>query len=204
MNTLVLEETENGLQPIDVYVKLANDRILFLTNQITDNLATDIIATMILKDYENSMEKITLFINSEGGDIRNVFSIIDTMNMIECPVETICIGSAMNEAALILASGTKGMRSATQNAIISCTQLVADFMMHTNMVDANNLMEILHVDNRRVMEIYSQTTGKSLKQVKADFERQKFFMRFLTFVTLINWMTWEDTCLIVYRCSSSY
>jgi ATP-dependent Clp protease, protease subunit len=175
MNTLVLEETENGLQPIDVYVKLANDRILFLTNEITDSLTTDIIATLILKDYENSMEKVTLFINSDGGDIRNVFSICDTINMIECPVETICIGSAMNEAALILASGTRGMRSATQNAIISCTQLIADFAFRTNMVDADNLMKQLVIDNKRVMEIYSRTSGKTVKQVKTDFERQKFF-----------------------------
>ena len=175
MNTLVLEETENGFQPIDVYVKLANDRILFLTNEITDSLTTDIIATLILKDYENSMEKVTLFINSDGGDIRNVFSICDTINMIECPVETICIGSAMNEAALILASGTRGMRSATQNAIISCTQLIADFAFRTNMVDADNLMKQLVIDNKRVMEIYSRTSGKTVKQVKTDFERQKFF-----------------------------
>ena len=84
MNTLVLEQTEHGEVPVDVYQKLSSDRILFLANYLDDDLASDIVATLLLKDHEDSEKKITLFINSPGGDIRNVLMIYDVMEMIHC------------------------------------------------------------------------------------------------------------------------
>src|SRR5947208_340183 len=96
--------------PIDVFSKLANDRILFISDMLSDHLASDIVATLILKDSESSSEKITIFINSQGGDIRNALMICDMMRLLESPIETVCIGAASDEAAIILASGTPGMR----------------------------------------------------------------------------------------------
>jgi len=175
LNTLVLEQTEHGEVPMDVYQKLANDRILFIHDYIDDDIATDIVATLLLKDHEDNEKKITLFINSPGGDIRNVFMIYDVMAIVNAPIETVCIGAAMDEAALLLAGGRKGMRLATKNAIISVSQLVNNWHMHTNMTDAKNLMEQFKVDNDRLLEILNKATGKSVKQLREDFDRRTFF-----------------------------
>lgn len=174
MNTIVTETTEHGEMPMDVYQKLANDRILFICDSINDNLATDIVATLLLKDSEDSDKKITLFINSQGGDIRNTLMIIDMMNMIDSPIETVCIGAAMDEAAVILASGTPGMRFATQNSQIAVSQLVNDWMARANLTDAKKYLDLAVSDNKRMMEIFSKTTKKPLKQVMADFDRRVF------------------------------
>lgn len=174
MNTIVTETTEHGEMPMDVYQKLSNDRILFICDQIGDSLATDITATLLLKDSEDSEKKITLFINSQGGDIRNVLMICDMMNMIEAPIETVCIGAAMDEAALILASGSPGHRLATKNAVISANQLSHDWITRANLTDAKKYLDLAKSDNKRMMEIFAKTTGKSLKQVTEDFERRVF------------------------------
>jgi len=158
-----------------VYQKLADDRILFVTDHINDMVATDIIATLILKDYENSEEKITLFINSSGGDIRNILSIYDVMQMISAPVETICIGSAMDEAVILLAGGAKGMRFATVNSSISVSPLIQEWMTHTNLIDGKNLLDQLVIDNNRVLDILAKSTGKKIAQIRKDFNRKAFF-----------------------------
>lgn len=175
MNTLVLEQTEHGEMPMDVYQKLANDRILFITDYIDDDVATDLIATLLLKDQEDPEKKITLFINSPGGDIRNVFMIYDVMKMISAPIEAVCMGAAMGESALLLAGGEKGMRLATKNAIISVSQLINNWHMHTNMTDAKNLMEQFKIDNERLLDILSKACNKPIKQLREDFDRRVFF-----------------------------
>ncbi len=175
MNTLVLEQTEHGDIPMDVYQKLADDRILFITNDITDDIATDIVATLLLKDHEDSEKKITLFINSAGGDVRNAFMIYDVMTMISAPVETICVGSAMDEAIILLAGGRKGMRHATKNCVIAVSQLINNWHMHTNLTDAKNLLDQFQGDNSRLVEILSKATGKTVKMIKEDFDRRVFF-----------------------------
>lgn len=174
MNTLVLESTENGDMPLDVYQKLANDRILFICGSISDELATDIVATLLLKDSEDSESKITLFINSDGGDIRNALMIYDTMSMIQSPIETVCIGSAMDEAAIILAGGTLGCRFATKNCVIAVSQLVHDWYTHSNLTDAKKILDQSMIDNKRMMEIIAKSCGKPIKQVSEDFERRVF------------------------------
>jgi ATP-dependent Clp protease protease subunit len=163
-----------GEMPIDVYQKLANDRILFICNHIDDAIATDIVATLLLKDSEDSENKITLFINSDGGDIRNTLMICDIMNMIEAPIETVCIGSAMDEASIILASGTPGCRFATKNSVISVSQLVADWIRVSDLTEAKNTLDLVAGDNKKMMDIIAKTTNKSIKQVMADFERRVF------------------------------
>lgn len=174
MNTIVLESTEHGDMPIDVYQKLSNDRILFISSFIDDRLATDIIATLLLKDSEEPDKKITLFVNSPGGDIRNVLMICDMMNMIEAPIETVCVGSAMDEAVIILSSGTPGMRFATKNSVISASQLVHDWMTRADLTDAKKYLELAAIDNKRMMEIIAKTTKKTLKEVMAYFDRRVF------------------------------
>ena len=175
MNTIITETTEHGEMPLDVYQKLSNDRILFICNDITDELATDITATLLLKDAEDPDKKITLFINSDGGDIRNIFMIYDMMNMISAPIETVCIGAAMDEAAVLLTAGTPGMRFATKNCRIAASQLVNDWMMRANLTDAKKYLDVAMADNKRMMEIFAKTTGKTIKQVSQDLDRRVFF-----------------------------
>jgi len=174
LNTIVSEPTEHGDIPVDVYHKLSNDRILFLYNQITDNLATDIVATLLLKDAENSEKKITIFINSHGGDIRNIFMICDMMKMVSSPIETVCIGSACNEAALILGSGTPGMRFATKNSLIIMGQLTNEWSTHTNLTNAKKYLNLAVSDNKRMMESFAKITKKPVNQIMKDLEREVF------------------------------
>lgn len=175
MNTLVLEQTEHGEVPIDVYQKLSQDRILFLSEDLHDDLATDMVATLLLKDSEDPDKKITVFINSHGGDIRNAFMIYDVMTMIQAPVETVCIGAAMDEALILLAGGEPGMRFATPHAIISATQLIHSFHMHTDLPGAKALFEQEKSDNERLLEILAKTSGKKITRVRKDFDRRVFF-----------------------------
>lgn len=174
MNTLVIESTEDGDVGLDVYQKLANDRILFICDQITDQLATDIVATLLLKDAEDPDSKITIFINSEGGDIRNALMIYDVMSSIQAPIETVCIGSAMDEAAIILAGGHPGCRFATKHSVIAISQLVHDWYTHSNVTDAKKILDQSLSDNKRMMDILSRSCKKSIKQVSIDFERRVF------------------------------
>lgn len=181
MNTIIIEETEHGEFPIDIYSKLSKDRILFLYDYIDDKLATDIVATLLLKDSEfneggtDEDNKISLFINAEGGDIRCVFMIYDVMQMLQSPIETICVGSAMEEVVILLAAGTPGRRFATQNALIGPSQLVADRTYYASLTDAKGVMERFSRDNKDFMTVLAKKTGKTYKQVMEDFERKKFF-----------------------------
>ena len=175
MNTLVLEQTEFGEMPVDVYQKLSHDRILFLSSYLDDDVASDMVATLLLKDSEDPDKKITLFINSHGGDIRNAFMVYDIMTMINSPIETVCVGTAMDEAAILLAGGTPGMRLATPHAIVAATQLVHSFHMHTDLPGAQAVFEQEKKDNQRLMEILAKTTKKTIAQVKKDFDRRVFF-----------------------------
>lgn len=174
MNTIVTDSTEEGDMFFDVYQKLSNERILFISDQISDNIAADIVATLFLRDAEDPGKKITLFVNSQGGDIRNVLMICDMMNLIKSPIETVCIGAAMDEAALILASGTIGMRFATKNSIIAVSQLIHDWMTVANLTNAKKYLELATIDNKRMMNIIAKTTGKTIKQVMSDFDRRVF------------------------------
>lgn len=174
MNTLVLESNELGEFPVDVYQKLSNDRILFICDDLTDTVASDIVATLLLKDAEDSGKKITLFINSMGGDIRNALMIYDMMQMIDAPIETVCIGFAMNEAIIILAAGAPGMRLATKNASIAVSQLTSDWFFNSDLPNAKKMLDLSMQDNKRMMDILAKCTGKTLKQVSKDFDRKVF------------------------------
>jgi len=100
------------------------------------------------------------------------------MAMIDAPIETVCIGAAMDEAAIILASGTPGMRFATRNSVIAVNQLSHDWITHANLTDAKKYLDLALADNKRMMEILAKTTGKTLKKVTEDFERRVFMTAF--------------------------
>jgi ATP-dependent Clp protease protease subunit len=174
LNTIVYEETEHGDVPLDVYQKLSNNRILFVTGGIDDDLASDITATLLLKDQEDPDKKITLFINSWGGDLRNVFMIYDMIQMINAPVETVCIGEALSEAAILLVAGDPGSRFATKNSMLCISQLEMGGHAHTDMINAKKWLDLFTEDNQRMMKIFAEASGKSVAKVMEDFDRPVF------------------------------
>jgi len=108
------------------------------------------------------------------GDIRNALMIYDVMQMVQAPVETVCIGSASDEAAIILAGGEPGMRLATKNSVIAVSQLVHDWFTHSDLTDAKKILDQCMIDNKRMMDIFAKSSGKTVKQVMNDFERRVF------------------------------
>jgi ATP-dependent Clp protease protease subunit len=172
LNTFILEDNKDVI--INVFEKLSNDRILFISDFIDDNLSSYIVASLLLKNSEDSTSKISIVINSEGGDIRNVFMIYDIMKMIDAPIETICIGCAMNESVILLASGTPGMRYATKNSVICPSQLIHDKSYYSDLTDAKTTLDQVKDDNDKKMEILAKCTGKTFKRVMHDFNRKKF------------------------------
>lgn len=173
MNTIVTETTEFGEVPIDIYQKLSNDRILFLNNEIDANLASDFCATLLLKDNE-SKDEVVVFINSDGGDIRSALMIYDTMRMVECPIKTICLGFAMDEASIILAAGTPGLRFATKNSVIAVGQLHDTGSMMGNVNSAKTLLDQAVRDNNRMMEIIAKHSGRPLGEVTKMYQDRVF------------------------------
>lgn len=174
LNTLITETTDHGEVPIDIYTKLADNRILFVSDYVDDKLASDITATLLLKDAENQEEEISLFINSEGGDIRSVFMIYDMLQLLECEIKTVCTGAAMNEVALLLAAGSPGKRFATQNAVICLSQLVQEKYYRANLADAKSVVGRIDKDNKNFMKAIAKKTGKKVADVTAKFERKVF------------------------------
>jgi len=174
LNTLILEQTDRGDVVFDVYQKLAHDRVLFINDFIDDKLATDICATLILKSFETPDDKISLLINADGGNIRSIFTIYDTMMMIKSPIETICIGSAMEEPVLLLAAGTKGMRYATKNSVICPSQLLHDASYQTDLTDAKSLLDKVKNDNKQFLTCLSKCVGKTYAFLAKDLDRKKF------------------------------
>jgi len=174
LNTLILEQTDEGEVAVDVYQKLSSNRVLFIHERIDDVMASDVVAALLSKDEEDSESKISIFLNSEGGDIRSVFMIYDVMQLLNCPIETICAGSAWNESLLLLAAGTPGMRMATQNSVICTNQVIYDKMYFSDLNDAKVLKDLIKYDNKKLLEAFAKLTGKTTKQIYTDFEKKSF------------------------------
>lgn len=174
MNPLVNEIHEHGPAPVDIYYKLASHRVLFISDYIDDKLAVDIIATLMLLDMEDPFEKISLYINSDGGDIRSVFAIYDMLQKIEAPLETICVGSAMNEALLLLVGGSDGLRQATPNSLICASQLIQEKYAYADLKSAKDSLDRIQKDNKDFVAAIAKHVDKTTSEVMSDFERKKF------------------------------
>lgn len=174
MNTIVTEMTEQGEVAIDIFQKLSNDRILFICGTIDDKISADICATLLLRDSEDKNSKITIFINSDGGNIRDVLAIYDVMRIISAPVETVCIGAAMNESAVILAAGTPGMRLATKHSVICVGQLTNNMISYSDVTDAGILQKQVSENNKQMMTALAKSTKKTVKQVMSDLDRKVY------------------------------
>lgn len=174
MNTIILEKMGNIEEVrVDVFSRLLQNRVIFIDDLVTDKAAVDVLAALFYLDKENQ-DKITIFINAEDGDIRNVFTIYDGMQLMTSPLETFCVGSAMREAVLLLAAGTKGHRLVTKNADICIAQVTSQSMGHSDLTNTKIGHAKTIKDNEAFLKALSKHVGKSLAQLKRDTERQRF------------------------------
>ena len=175
MNTLipmVVEQSNKGERAYDIYSRLLKERIVFVVGPINDNVASVVTAQLLYLESENSKKDIYLYINSPGGLVTAGLGIYDTMQYIKPDVATLCIGQAASMGSFLLAAGEKGKRSSLPNSRIMVHQPSAGFQGQATDIEihANEVLSL----KKRLNEIYSTNTGKSVDDVKKALERDNF------------------------------
>ena len=174
-NTLVptvIETTGRGERAFDIYSRLLKERIVFLTGQVNDDVASLICAQLLFLEAENPKKEISFYINSPGGVVTSGLAILDTMNYIKCPVSTVCMGQAASMGSLLLTCGAKGRRFALPNALVMIHQPSGGFQGQATDMEIH-VREILSI-KARLNQIYVEQTGQSLKTIEAAMERDNF------------------------------
>ena len=174
-NTLVptvIETTGRGERAFDIYSRLLKERIVFLTGQVNDEVASLICAQLLFLEAENPDKEISFYINSPGGVVTAGLAILDTMNYIKCPVSTVCMGQACSMGSLLLTCGEKGRRFALPNARVMIHQPSGGFQGQATDMEIH-VKEILAI-KKRLNQIYVKQTGKSLKEIEPAMERDNF------------------------------
>ena len=175
MNTLVpmvVEQTNKGERAYDIYSRLLKERIIFLVGPINDNVASLVTAQLLFLESEDPKKEINLYINSPGGLVTAGLGIYDTMQYIKPDVSTLCIGQAASMGSFLLAAGKKGKRFSLPNSRIMVHQPSAGFQGQATDIEihANEVLAL----KKRLNEIYSKHTGKSVDEVKKALERDNF------------------------------
>ena len=169
---MVVEQTPRGERAYDIYSRLLKDNVIFAVGPIEDHMANLIIAQMLFLESENPKKDISLYINSPGGSITSGLSIYDTMQFVKPDISTICVGQAASMGAILLAGGAKGKRYSLPNSRMMIHQPVSGFQGQASDIDIH-AKEILSM-RARVNEILSSHTGKSIKEVTSDTDRDNF------------------------------
>ena len=169
---IVVEQTPKGERSYDIYSRLLKERIVFLGTPVDDAVASLIVAQMLFLEAEDPDKDITFYINSPGGVVTAGMAIYDTMQYIRCDVATLCMGQAASMAAVLLASGTAGKRYALPNARIMIHQPLGGFQGQATDIDIH-AKEILRIRDD-LNKILAAHTGKTLKKIQADTERDNF------------------------------
>ena len=167
------EQTGRGERSYDIYSRLLEDRVVFLTGEINDQVADLIVAQLIFLEGKDSGKDISLYINSPGGSVSAGFAIYDTMNYIRCDVSTICVGMAASMGAFLLSSGAKGKRFALPNSKIMIHQPLGGAQGQASDI-AIQAEEILRT-KKRLNEILAANTGQDLAKIEFDTDRD-FYM----------------------------
>ena len=176
---VVVEQTSRGERSYDIYSRLLNDRIIFLSDEVNDVTASLVVAQLLYLEAQDPDKDIYLYINSPGGSISAGMAIYDTMNYIKCDVSTICVGMAASMGAFLLSSGAKGKRFALPNAEVMIHQPLggtrgqaSDIKIH-----ADHIIRI----REKLNKMLSEQTGQSLETIERDTERD-------------NYMTADEAC----------
>ena len=169
---MVVEQTPRGERAYDIYSRLLKERVIFLTGPVEDYGANLIVAQMLYLEAENPDKDIHLYINSPGGSVTAGLSIYDTMQFIKPDVSTLCIGQAASMGSFLLAAGTKGKRFSLPNSRIMVHQPSAGFQGQATDIEihANEVLSL----KKRLNEIYSHHTNKSVDEIKSALERDNF------------------------------
>ncbi|WP_415294363.1 ATP-dependent Clp endopeptidase proteolytic subunit ClpP [Candidatus Pelagibacter sp. Uisw_113] len=175
MNTLVpmvVEQSNKGERAYDIYSRLLKERIIFLVGPINDDVASLVTAQLLFLESEDPKKEINLYINSPGGLVTAGLGIYDTMQYIKPDVSTLCIGQAASMGSFLLAAGKKGKRFSLPNSRIMVHQPSAGFQGQATDIEihANEVLAL----KKRLNEIYSKHTGKSVDDVKKALERDNF------------------------------
>jgi ATP-dependent Clp protease protease subunit len=170
---MVVEQTSRGERAFDIYSRLLAERIVFLGTPVDDQIANLTIAQLLHLESDDPDKDIFLYINSPGGSVYAGLAIYDTMQFIKPDVQTICVGIAMSMGSLLLAGGTKGKRMALPNSRILIHQVSGGFQGQGTDIEIQ-AREVIGL-KRRLEEIYSEHTDKSIEEVSRDMERD-FFM----------------------------
>ena len=169
---MVVEQAGRGERAFDIYSRLLKERIIFLVGPVNDHMASLVSAQLLFLESENPEKEISLYINSPGGVVSDGLAIYDTMQFIQSPVSTLCFGQAASMGSFLLAAGEKGKRYALPNSRIMVHQPSAGFQGQATDIEihANEVMSL----KKRLNEIYSKHTGKSVDQIKEALERDNF------------------------------
>ena len=170
----VIDQTNRGERQYDIYSRLLEDRIVFLSGAIDSDTANSIIAQMIYLEAKDPSKDICLYINSPGGSVSDGLAIFDTMNYIKCDVNTICIGNAMSMGALLLSAGAKGKRYALPNADIMIHQVLVSGGIGGQATDVQIYTNHLLRTKEKLNRILSERTGQPYEKVCSDTERDNF------------------------------
>ena len=168
----VVEQTSRGERSFDIFSRLLNDRIIFLSEEVNDTTASLVVAQLLYLEAQDPDKDIQFYINSPGGSVTAGMAIYDTMQYIKCDVATICVGMAASMGAFLLSAGAKGKRMALPNAEIMIHQPSAG--TQGQITDMAIHMKRLQIIKERMNRIMSENTGRSIEEVTAACERDNF------------------------------
>ena len=168
----VVEQTSRGERSYDIFSRLLNDRIVFLSEEVNDTTASLIVAQLLYLEAQDPDKDIQFYINSPGGSVTAGMAIYDTMQYIKCDVATICVGMAASMGAFLLSAGAKGKRMALPNSEIMIHQPSAG--TKGQITDMAIHMKRLETIKERMNKILAENTGKSVEDVTAACERDNF------------------------------
>lgn len=168
----VVDQTNSGERSYDIYSRLLEDRIVFISGEIDDASANTIVAQLIYLEAKNPEKDICVYINSPGGSVTAGMAIYDTMKYVKCDVSTICIGLAASMGAFLLAAGTKGKRFCLPNSEVMIHQPLGGAQGQASDIEitANHILKT----KKKMIEMLSKNTGQSIKKVEKDVDRDYF------------------------------
>ena len=169
---MVVEQSNRGERAYDIYSRLLKERIIFLTGQINDTIASLVTAQLLFLEAEDPKKEIYLYINSPGGLVTAGLGIYDTMQYVKPDISTLCIGQAASMGSFLLSAGKKGKRFSLPNSRIMVHQPSAGFQGQATDIEihANEVLAL----KKRLNEIYSKHTGKTVDEIKTALERDNF------------------------------
>jgi len=170
---MVIEQTARGERSYDIYSRLLGERIVFIGQQLDDEIANIAVAQLMHLEADDPDKDVSIYINSPGGSLSSSLAIYDAMQFIRCDVQTFCFGIAMSGGSLLLAGGAEGKRYALPNSRILIHQPSGGYQGQTTDIEIH-AREVLEL-RRRTEEIYARHTGQTPEQIHADSERDRFF-----------------------------